>query len=272
MLSSPARAERMIRPPRHWKTASAEAVAAQIPRGATIAVGWLGDVLGNALEAAFLAQGAPRDLTIVYATTHGDGRTHGLNHLAHVGMVRRVIGGQWHPVPGLQALARTERIEAYSLPAGFIRHLFRDIAAGLPGHLSRGGLGTFADPRQGGGRLNQATREELVHVVRAAGQDALLMHSFPIDVALISVAFMEGSAAIAMTRDAMTIARAVQASGGLVIAQMDRVGTMEKLPPGQVVVPDTLVDVLVAADPRERTETTFSSPLAMPKGQRRLTH
>ncbi len=84
---------------------------------------------------------------------------------------------------------------------------------------------------------------------------------------------MEGTAAIAMTRDSMTIARAARKSGGIVIAQMDRIGTLDKLPPGQVVVPDTLLDVLVEADPQRRPWETFS-PAATRRsqtgGQRRL--
>jgi propionate CoA-transferase len=142
----------------------------------------------------------------------------------------------------------------------------------MPGHLSRSGLGTFADPRNGGGRLNRRTWEELVRLVHPAGDEALLFRGFPIDVALIGVAFMEGTAAIAMTRESMTIARAARKSGGIVIAQPDRIGTLDKLPPGQVEVPDTLVDILVAGDPRERNIETFSSPAVSQVGQRRLAH
>jgi propionate CoA-transferase len=241
--------------------------------GSTVAVGWLGDGLATALAEGFTAGSRPSGLTIVYGATHGDGRNHGLNLLAHEGLVRRVVGGQWHPVPGLQALAIANRIEAYSLPVGVINRLFRDIAEGLPGHLSRSGLGTFTDPRNGGGRLNRRTQEQLVRLVSPAGDEALLFRGFPIDVALIGVAFMEGTAAIAMTRDAVTIARAARKSGGVVIAQTSRVGTLEKLPFGQLVVPDTLVDVLVAADPRDRTWETFSTaPTTIPPSQRRLPH
>jgi propionate CoA-transferase len=159
-------------------------------------------------------------------------------------------------------LAKANRIEAYSLPVGVIKRLFRDIAEGLPGHLSRSGLGTFTDPRNGGGRLNLRTREQLVRLVHPAGEEALLFRGFPINTALIGVAFMEGSGAIAMTRDSMTIARAARKSGGTVIAQVDRIGTLDRLPPGQVEVPETLVDALVEADDAGRAWETFSPPVA----------
>jgi len=271
-LSSPPAST--MRSLRHWKTASAIEAAALVRSGTTVAVAWLGDGVANALRTSFLERTEPRELTIVYSNARGHGRTHGLNLLAYEGMVRRVIGGQWNPVPRLQALARLGQIEAYSLPTGIINRLFRDIAAGLPGHVSRSGLGTFTDPRNGGGRLNQTTREELVHVVHAAGAEALLFRAFPIDIGLVPVAFLEGTGAIAMTRDAMTLARAAHACGGMVIAQIDHIGTIDKLSPGQVEVPETLVDVLVAADMSERSWETFvpvSSKVAEP-AQARLTH
>jgi propionate CoA-transferase len=250
------------RPARHWKTVSAVEAAWLVQPRATVGVGWLSDGLAAALVNRFQTDRQPDGLTIVYAQTHGDGRHHGLNLLGHEGLVRRVVGGQWHPVPGLQALAKANRIEAYSLPVGVIKRLFRDIAEGLPGHLSRSGLGTFTDPRNGGGRLNLRTREQLVRLVRPAGEEALLFRGFPINIAMIGVAFMEGSGAIAMTRDSMTIARATRKCGGTVIAQVDRIGTLDRLPPGQVEVPETLVDALVEADDAGRTWETFSPPVA----------
>jgi propionate CoA-transferase len=273
MLSLSSRPGSDARPQRHWKNASAKEAAGLIRPGATVAVGWLGDSLATALADAFALNTQPNGLTIVYGATLGDGRNHGLNLLAHEGLVRRVVGGQWHPVFGLQALAAANRIEAYSFPVGVIRRLFRDIAEGMPGHLSRSGLGTFTDPRNGGGRLNPRTWEQLVRLVRPAGNDVLLFQGFPIDAALIGVAFMEGTAAITMTRDSMAIARAARKCGGIVIAQMNRIGTLDRLPSGQVVVPDSLIDILVAADPRDRAWETFSPARAAWKRQpRRLTH
>ena len=253
---------------------SATEAAALVRSHSTVAcAGFVGcghpEAVTAALERRFLAEGAPADLTLVYAAGQGDRSHRGVNHFGHAGMTACVVGGHWRSAVKLSALALEERCAAFNLPQGVITQLYRAIAGGKPGVITRIGLHTFVDPRLDGGAINEVARSanlrgvrRFVESVDLRGERWLFYPSFPIDVALIRGTSVDAHGNLATEEEAfhhevLAIAQAARNSGGIVIAQVKRiVPRHENL--HAVKVPGILIDHVVIAEHEDEHMMTFA--------------
>lgn len=240
-----------------------EAVAL-IPDGATLVVGGSGSLLQvaetllAAMERRFVVDGSPKDLEVFHVMGLGNQVDMGTNHLAHKGMVRRFIGSHFSLSPKQQAMIEGNQVEAIAVPAGTISQLFRESAAGRPGLITDIGIGTFVDPRQQWGRLNDATQEGLSQIITLGGREWLFYPAPKFDVALLraTAADLKGNLTMndeAGLSDNLAIASAVHNSGGIVIAEVKQI--VDEVLGSDVRVPGILVDAVV------KTETPIQTPI-----------
>jgi propionate CoA-transferase len=249
---------------------SATDAVALIPDRATVIVGGSGgigvpDQILSALSARFTGSGTPRDLTVVHTTGVGDFDAKGLGHLAHKGLLKRTIGGNYGPQPRLMKLILANEVEAYNLPQGVLCQLYRAIAAKQPGVVTHVGLHTYMDPRQSGGRMNAAAREDLIELVTLAGREWLFYKAFTPDFAILrgTTADEEGNVAFeheAATLEGLSIAQAVHNAGGQVVVQVKRLTQRGQIHPQLVRIPCFLVDAVVVVPDAPQTFGTSYDP------------
>ncbi|BAQ11623.1 coenzyme a transferase [Bacillus sp. OxB-1] len=256
------------------KIVSAEEAVKKIPNGATITIGGLISILCpekvlSCLGDRFVKTGEPMNLSVITPVRVGwdSERSTGLEHIAKKGMLKRLISGSFNvkESPKLTSMIQNNEIEAYSFSMGTLFQLIRSIAGGHPGLLTTVGLNTYVDPRQGGGRLNEYTEEDIVRLLEIDGEKNLFFPSFPIDVAIIRGTTADENGNITLEEEPATLsglemAMAAKASGGYVIAQVKRVTENKTLHPRSVEIPGILVDAIVIDEEQKQSVLQTHEP------------
>lgn len=220
------------------------------------------------IENRFLEKGHPRDLTYFHSCGQASMRQPGgMQHMAHEGLTKRVIGGHWGQSSRMMDLIAGNKIEAFNLPQGQMANMFHSMALREPGKLSKIGLGTYIDPRIEGGKMNNKTKEcgyDQVAIVDVDNEEYIQYKPVKIDTLLIRGTYADENGNISTAHEAMVleVLPAVMATrrwGGKVICQVKKIVKAGSLSPKEVVVPGVLVDVVVVCEnPEADHRQTYS--------------
>lgn len=233
-----------------------EEAAAMIESGTTIAtIGMTlvsaSETILKAIENRFLETGEPNNLTLMHSCGQSD-RDRGIQHFAHEGMLRRIIGGHWGLQPKFMELISQNKILAYNFPQGQFAQLYRSMAGGEPGKITKVGLGTFIDPRQDGGKMNEITKQapDLVDVLTIDGEEYMRYKPIPIDYCIIRGTRIDENGNLSTEEEAMNLevfsaVMACKRFGGKVIAQAKYKVSANSIHCKQVTIPGVFIDAAV---------------------------
>lgn len=266
------------------KFITAQEAAKLIPDSATVGLAGMGlsgwpEEVACAIRDSFKETGHPCDLNLKQGSAMGDwgygngfvgwdrtpreggpDQEHGARGVTRFGEAGPGLVTRWSAAHigsafALTELVRQNQLQCHCLPQGVIVNLWREIAAGRPGLLTKVGLGTFVDPRIEGGKMNSATTDELVELVDFQGEEYLFYKSFPVHVALLRGTTADENGNItfeheSVLNEGLSVAMAAKNSGGIVIVQVEYVTKSGVMNPKDVKIPGILVDYVVqATDP-----------------------
>jgi propionate CoA-transferase len=261
------------------KRITAAEAAGLVRSGDTVAsagvIGWITpDAVLRELGERFRATAEPRDLTFYFPCGTGDSiEIRGMDHVAIEGLMKRIVSGSYvnplHPVrrtrPELMRLIRENRVEAYSWPIGASMQWLREVARRSPGYMTEIGLGTYADPRQQGGKFTARATEDLIELIEFRGKPYLFYPTFPLNVGFIRASAADEFGNLSYEDEPLlssniALALAVKACGGTVIAQVRREVPRHSRPAHHVRVPGVLVDhYVVEPDQMSGTDTRLDA-------------
>lgn len=175
-----------------------------------------------------------------------------MNILAKDGLIDQVCAAHVGMSPKFGRMIGANRVKAFAFPLGIVSDTLHAAASGKPYVVSPVGLGTFCDPRVEGGALNDAAAgsgKKVAELTEYDGEKFLIYKAPKLDACIIRVSTVDEKANLSTVDDPMTaeqleMALAVKASGGIVIAQADRMVT-GTLGPKDILLHRSIVDYVV---------------------------
>ncbi|MGF7009787.1 propionate CoA-transferase [Lachnospiraceae bacterium PF1-21] len=219
----------------------------------------------KAIERRYLESGSPSSLTLVHSCGQSD-RDRGIQHFAHEGMLKTIIGGHWGLQPKMMDLIANNKILAYCLPQGQFAQLYRSMAGGEPGKITKVGLGTFVDPRIEGGKMNRITKEapDITEIIEIHNEEYMLYKPIPLDYCIIRGTYIDEMGNLSTDEEAMQLevlpaVLACKKFGGKVIAQAKYKVKAGTLHCKKVTVPGIFIDAaVICPNPEEDHRQTHS--------------
>lgn len=221
-------------------------------------VGWP-EELGQAVEKRFLETGHPKGMTSIHAAGAIPAGC-----WAHEGMLALDISSHESTTPAIAKLIQEDKLPAWYMPLGTMLQMYREIGRGMPGCLSRVGLGTFMDERVDAGCLNESARkvtkeltakgEQFIkYVPDFMGKDYLFYSIPKPTIGFIRATYADEHGNISNENEVYNlelahVARAVKACGGKVIVQVEKITKAGQCHPKLVKIGQNLVDYVVVAE------------------------
>ena len=245
------------------KVVSAEEVVKLIKSGDTVAVSGSGgsgspDAILQALQKRYQTSKQPNNLTVTSGISPGNLTMDnvGMNCFAEKGMVGKAICAHLGMGKKFGNAIGENLFPAFGIPLGVYTHLLRASAAHQPGILTHVGLNTFVDPRLEGACENEKAKKEkpIVELKTINGEEKLFFKSYPINISILKATYADTKGNLSLEWEGIIgeqfhLAAAAHNSGGLVIAQVEKIVEYGTLKAKDVLIPAKLVDYVVVAKP-----------------------
>ena len=266
------------------KVVSAKEAVSHIKEGSVVAVNGMlyvgqSEPFYRALEKRYLETGAPKDLTLYGVLGLGHALTQGTppdlaNRLAHNGLLKKIICSHYGSLYEFYDMINGDEIEAYLISQGSMAQMMHSAARRVPRSITKIGVNTFVDPRQGGGKLNNISKDDIHELITIDGEEYLSYKTIYPDVCVIrgTTADINGNVTFekeASIYDPLVFAQAAKNNGGIVIVQVERLSG-SYADPKLVKVPGRLIDYIIV-DPDQRQmntgtyNPTYSGELRAPR-------